>query len=256
MKKIFLLSSLSLLLLSCEKDDILPTVRIDPPANKGIVTYPDATTETVTICNQVWSTKNLNVIAYRDGTPIKDASVLSSDPKNGIWSWPGNDSIKYGNRGRMYNYSAVSNPRNIAPVGYHVPTLAEWYKLLNCLDPNGSQKKYYYKAANYLKQAGYSNWKKTEDPLIYPDIATNSSRFTAVPAGVAKRRIWQASQWPTKVFIDANQTNEWAYILTADGYIIQMNYLTGVMDMGFQVESSKNHLDKYDLMYSVRLIKD
>ena len=39
--------------------------------------------------------------------------------------------------GRLYNYSAVVDVRNIAPMGWHVPSYAEWGILQNYLIANG-----------------------------------------------------------------------------------------------------------------------
>ncbi|MBK9681535.1 MAG: hypothetical protein IPO69_22215 [Saprospiraceae bacterium] len=66
-----------------------------------------------------------------------------------------------------YNWYAATNPRNIAPLGWHVPTRAEWVSLIDYLGG-------IFVAGSKLKAK--ERWLDNSD-------ATNSSGFTAYPAG-------------------------------------------------------------------------
>lgn len=128
---------------------------------------------TVTICNQTWMLKNLDVSTYRNGDPIpqvtNDAQWASLT--TGAWCWYNNDSATYAALyGKLYNWYAVNDPRGLAPSGWHIPTREEWTELADCLGGSGV-------AGGAMKEAGYAHW-------FYPNTgATNSSGFTGLPAG-------------------------------------------------------------------------
>jgi len=89
----------------------------------------------VNIGAQKWSNQNLDVTKYRNGDPIPyvSNSNLWNGLRTGAWCWYLNDSANYSSYGRLYNWYAVNDPRGIAPVGWHVPTDAEWTELTNYL---------------------------------------------------------------------------------------------------------------------------
>jgi uncharacterized protein (TIGR02145 family) len=71
---------------------------------------------------------------------------------------------------RLYNWNAVSDSRNIAPAGWHVPTDAEWTTLTDYLGGEDV-------AGGKLKETETSHW-------LNPNTdATNESGFTALPGG-------------------------------------------------------------------------
>ena len=83
--------------------------------------------ETVVIGTQEWTTKNLNVIKYRNGDIIPEVK----DPKKwaklttGAWCYYKNDPKNGGIYGKLYNWYAVNDPRGLAPEGFHIPSLEE-----------------------------------------------------------------------------------------------------------------------------------
>jgi len=97
------------------------------PCTDTLVDYDGNTYQTVKIGDQWWMAENLNVIHYRNGDIIPHISVEST--------WAGLTSgayCEYGDiaaYGRLYNWYAVSDPRDIAPVGWHVPTDDDWKQL-------------------------------------------------------------------------------------------------------------------------------
>ncbi|HEX4957634.1 MAG TPA: fibrobacter succinogenes major paralogous domain-containing protein [Lacibacter sp.] len=126
----------------------------------------------VTICSQVWMQKNLEVTTYRNGDPIPQVT----DPNvwmtltTGAWCYYNNDPATGAIYGKLYNGFAVHDPRGLAPAGWRIPTNDDWTVLTNCL---GGE----ILAGGKLKEKGTKHWAQPNTA------ATNSSRFTALPAG-------------------------------------------------------------------------
>jgi len=128
--------------------------------------------ESVTIGTQVWMLKNLNVTKYRNGDAIANVtdSVQWSNLTTGAYCNYDNISANADTYGRLYNWYAVNDSRNIAPTGWHVATDAEWTTLTTYLGGLSV-------AGGKLKEAGITHWNS-------PNFrATNSSGFTALPGG-------------------------------------------------------------------------
>ncbi|MES2430898.1 MAG: FISUMP domain-containing protein [Bacteroidota bacterium] len=127
---------------------------------------------TVRICDQVWSAKNLHVSRYRNGNIIPQVtdSLIWVTLKTGAWCWYKNDSATYSGYGKLYNWYAVNDPRGLAPAGYHVPRKDEWDQLATCLGGKAI-------AGGVLKETGTTHW------LTPNTNATNTSKFTALPGG-------------------------------------------------------------------------
>jgi len=91
--------------------------------------------QTVKIGDRIWMTSNLNVTHYQNGDlidNIKDSETWSR-LSTGAWCYYNNDTINEKQNGKLYNFYAVSDNRNIAPKGWHVATNAEWRVLKNYL---------------------------------------------------------------------------------------------------------------------------
>jgi len=88
------------------------------------------------ICGQIWTTVNLDVSTYRNGDiipQVTDATAWFS-LSTGAWCWYYNDSAaNHATCGKLYNWAALNDPRGLAPIGWHIPTNAEWDRLINCL---------------------------------------------------------------------------------------------------------------------------
>jgi uncharacterized protein (TIGR02145 family) len=95
-----------------------------------------------TVGTQVWSTKNLNVATYRNGDPIPFATN-QSDWDNyaanqiGAYRYYNDDPTTETIYGKWYNSYAVQDVRNLAPTGYHIPTIGEWETLDSYLSSQG-----------------------------------------------------------------------------------------------------------------------
>jgi len=116
--------------------------------------------------------ENLKTTKYRNGDEIPnitDASVWSV-LTTGAWSYQNNDPT-YGTKyGKLYNWYAVADSRNIAPVGWHVPTDPEWTILSDYLGGENV-------AGGKLKETGTLNW------LNINSGATNETGFSGIPGG-------------------------------------------------------------------------
>jgi uncharacterized protein (TIGR02145 family) len=136
----------------------------------------------VTIGTQIWSSNNLDVTTYRDGTPIPQVS----DPtqwvglQTGAWCYYNNVTSNGTIYGKLYNWHAVagihdvdpSTPNKIlAPQGWHIPNDAEWTTLTTFLGG-------IYVAGGKMKSTGTTLWNSPNEG------ATNSSGFTGLPGGI------------------------------------------------------------------------
>ncbi len=127
----------------------------------------------VTICNQVWMSKNLEVSKYRNGDDIPQVTDAATwvSLTTGAWCYYNNDPATGAIYGKLYNWFAVNDPRGLAPAGWHVASDLEWTTLTECL--GGSSV-----AGGKMKEIGTAHW-------MTPNAdATNSSGFTALPAGL------------------------------------------------------------------------
>lgn len=127
--------------------------------------------QTVTIGKQVWTTKNLNVDKFRNGDPIPQAKTdeeweRASDNNQPAWCYHDNDTNNGEKYGKLYNWYAVNDPRGLAPLGYHIPTDAEWSILTDYLGAEG---------ATGGKMKATSGWRAPNKE------ASNSSGFSGLP---------------------------------------------------------------------------
>jgi len=163
------------------------------PADMDSITFkrPAVNLIHVTICNQVWATRNLDVTTYSDGTPIPQVTdqLAWASLTTGAWRYYNNDPANNAVYGKLYNWYAVAGiydaasladptlRKNISPTGWHVSTDTEWSTLINCLDPTANGGNNTNVAGGALKETGTTHW-------ISPNTgATNSSGFTGLPGG-------------------------------------------------------------------------
>jgi uncharacterized protein (TIGR02145 family) len=106
----------------------------------GLLTDIDGNTyPTVLIGKQEWMAENLKVTKFQDGTEIPRVTDINTWNllTTGALCEYNNDSEKVRVYGRLYNYLAVVNTRNICPAGWHVPSDEEWITLSNYLINSG-----------------------------------------------------------------------------------------------------------------------
>jgi uncharacterized protein (TIGR02145 family) len=146
--------------------------RIEILEGKKILDIDGNIYNTVKIGNQVWMKENLRTSKYNNGELI--ANIPGSDVwaglPTGAYCWYNNDSATYNiPYGKLYNWFAVDTG-NLCPIGWHVPSNADWTILTNYLGGLSV-------AGGKLKEAGYDHW-------LSPNTnATNESGFTAVGTG-------------------------------------------------------------------------
>ena len=140
----------------------------------------------VTIGTQIWSSTNLDVTTYRDGTPIPQVTDPTqwASLTTGAWCYYENNTANVTTYGKLYNWYAVagihdtdsSTPNKIlAPTGWHIPSDSEWTTLTTFLGGESV-------AGGKMKstgtiQAGTGLW---NDPNT---AATNASGFSGLPGG-------------------------------------------------------------------------
>ena len=154
----------TILLFSCGKNE---------GVNKNVtIQENNASLQEIKIGDQTWATTNLNVSRFRNGDEIPEAKTSKEWDKAGAdgkpaWCYYDNDSANGKKYGKLYNWYAVTDVRDLAPKGWHVPTDAEWTILTDNL---GGEEV----AGTKIKSK--SGW-------IENGNGTNTSGFAGLPGG-------------------------------------------------------------------------
>ncbi|TRX72185.1 fibrobacter succinogenes major paralogous domain-containing protein [Carboxylicivirga sp. M1479] len=150
------------------------TAIFNPDKKYGNVSDIDGNVyKTIKIGDQTWMAENLRVTRFRNG----DAIINITD--NDMWSIQEvaaycnynntEDLDTIATYGRLYNWYAAGDSRNIAPKGWRVATPEDWNILIDHLGGDAL-------AGGKLKEAGDEHWES-------PNEADNSSGFTGQPGG-------------------------------------------------------------------------
>jgi uncharacterized protein (TIGR02145 family) len=96
--------------------------------------YAQQSFESVTIGEQTWMTKNLDVSTFRNGDTIphaqtEDEWLKAGENKQPAWCYFKNDPRNGENYGKLYNWYAVNDSRGLAPEGWHIPNRDEYVEL-------------------------------------------------------------------------------------------------------------------------------
>jgi uncharacterized protein (TIGR02145 family) len=147
---------------------------------------------TVKIGNQIWMAENLKTTKYRSGADIPNIT-LPADWGNtalvtGAWCYRDNMDSNNVIIGKLYNWWAANDTRNIAPLGWHVPSIGEYDTLGSFL--GGKEI-----AAAKMKDPSARYWVAISEPP-----ATNESGFSARGTGKCS---------PSGVFNDPNHAYFW-----------------------------------------------
>jgi len=162
----------------------------------------------VKIGTQVWMVQNLRTTKYRNGdligTTTPDTLDIRTENKPKYqWIYKGYED-KVAIYGRLYTWYAVSDSRNIAPLGWHVPSYGEWATLIDYLDEQ-------YISGAKLKETATTHW-------ITPNAgADNSTGFTALPGG--NREVdgafnyigYHGSWWSTDEYLSDYAWNQYLF---------------------------------------------
>ncbi|MFH0894581.1 MAG: fibrobacter succinogenes major paralogous domain-containing protein [Bacteroidota bacterium] len=128
--------------------------------------------KTVKIGSQEWTDANLNVSKFKNGDIIPEAKNIEefiqacSDLKP-IWINYENETANGTVYGKIYNYYAVQDSRGLAPVGFHIPTDAEWKQMIDELGGSDNAGK---------KLKSIKGWDENGN-------GDNKSGFNALPGG-------------------------------------------------------------------------
>ena len=108
-----------------------------------IITDIDGNTyHSIKIGTQVWMVENLKTTKYRNGDLISNVTdgTAWNNLTTGAYCNYNNDVNNTVTYGRLYNWYAVNDSRNIAPAGWHIPTDAEWTTLTSFVGASSGKK--------------------------------------------------------------------------------------------------------------------
>jgi uncharacterized protein (TIGR02145 family) len=159
---------------------------------------------------QEWMAANLRTANYANGDPIPTVVIMDEwcELGTGAWVHYEQDAQYEDPYGKLYNWFAVDDARNVCPAGWHVPSDVEWTALVDYLGGPLD-------AGGKMKTVGTAYW---QDPNV---LATNESGFSGVGGGGAQGVLctfgalgtegtcWSSTPWST--------TGAWFYSLNA-GY--------------------------------------
>lgn len=169
----------TVLFASCTEDSVSPSdlnetkdAIFNPNATYGTMTDQDGNSyKTITIGSLTWMVENLRTTHFRDGSKInsiQDSASWRALTTAAYCTYTNATSAMNTTYGLIYNGYCIQDIRNIAPTGWHIPTITEWYELIDNVGGKAV-------AGGKLKESGTSHWTS-------PNLdATNSSGFTAIP---------------------------------------------------------------------------
>ena len=183
---------------------------------------------TTSISNTYWTTKNLTVTHYRNGDIIPQVTDPTQwqNLTTGAWCYYNNDPTNEAIYGKLYNWYAATDPRGLAPTGYHIPSDNEWTTLSNYLGGVNV-------AGGKLKATGITLW---QSPNLN---ATNSSGFNGIPGG--NRNLYGT-------FYSINQNAYWISSSLQNAYCCGSGYVAGY---GVSVNKDDGTLDLGKLHYDI-----
>lgn len=190
---------------------------------------------TITINSQTWMQKNLNVNHYKNGDVIPQVinGNLWANLTTGAWCYYENNTANGPIYGKLYNWYAVTDPRGLAPNGWHIPSDNEWTMLTNYL---GGE----LVAGGKMKETGFAHWL---DPNTG---ATNTSGFTGIPIGC---RWWQGG-----IFTSYGNSNSTWWSSTQ--YDAENAWQRGLNFSTVVVYRDNSHIFKKTMGLSVRCVKN
>jgi len=150
------------------------TAVFNPDKTYGTVTDIDWNVyKTIVIGTQTWMAENLRVTRYQNGDiipNIADTAQWAHLESGAFCNYNNTEDLDtIATYGRLYNWYAAADSRNIAPKGWRVPTQNDWRTLTYFLGES--------LAGRLLKESGTLNW-------VSPNhAADNTTGFSALPGG-------------------------------------------------------------------------
>ena len=214
-----------------------------PIIETGTVTDIDGNVyKTVNINGKWWMAENLKVKRYNNRDSVNFVSVTNFQLDSATWNnlqtgayciidniYESSQNYQGKMFGFLYNFYAVSDSRNIAPAGWHIPTDDEWKNLEEYIGMSSSDlDKVNWRGSNEgnkLKIEGPAGWNKSYDE--YSIWGTNDFGFSAIGGGCCMYNgIWgepgtfSTGFWWTSTlkenkawyrYLDYNKTNVFRY---------------------------------------------
>jgi uncharacterized protein (TIGR02145 family) len=210
-------------------DSVLADEVINVPLQPGIRDIDGTFYNVVQIGDQTWMSENLRTSRYSNGDPIPN--IVSSSEwaacTSGAWCTYENDAANEAIYGKLYNWYAVADSRNVCPTGWRVPSDLDWSILIDFLGGEVV-------AGGKMKSLIHWSLPNSE--------ATNESAFEGFPSGYRYsfngfyNSIGYSGYWWS--------STEATYLYT---WYLNINYDNGNADRNF---TSKNN------GFSVRCLKD
>jgi uncharacterized protein (TIGR02145 family) len=172
--------------------------------------------KTIKLGNQWWMAENLKTTHFSNGDSIPEVTDFSwGSLTMGAQCVYIPDSLQV--YGRLYNWKAVMDSRNIAPIGWHVPSDEEWKELEMYLGMSQYEADFTgwrgTDEGDKLKESGSSHWMSPHTA------ATNESKFNGLPGGcrfdtglfghITRHGLW----WTTTEY---DSTHAWQRVLRYD----------------------------------------
>ena len=190
------------------------------------------TYHTIKIGNQIWMVENLKTTKYRNGDIIESPTDGWITTYTGAQCCYNNDYYYSSIYGRLYNWYATIDSRNIAPTGWHVPSDNEWNMLITYLGG-------YSVAQNKMKEIGTTHW------LTYNSNITNESGFTALPCGYRDfgsigifSSLGSYTSWWSTTSSTTNTGRAWCFDIHSDNTIERGTYGKAA---GFSIRCLKDY---------------
>ena len=204
--------------------------------------------KTAQIGNQVWMAENLKVRHFRNGEPIlisRDRSRCEShiNSKKSAVYISEEDNSEYLKYGFLYSPEIMFDERNLAPEGWHIPTLLEWKELVRYL--GGADV-----AGRKLKSS--QGWKResNQPPTYGYKICefggTNDFGFSALPSGMME-----------SCYQNAIDVGMYAWYWAADKHkSIQSRTRYGYFNLNYYKGNSTMACSPINKYLAIRCIKD
>jgi uncharacterized protein (TIGR02145 family) len=133
------------------------------------------TLKSVTIGHQQWQSVNLDVSTFRNGEAIPEAKTAQAWQEAGrlgkpAWCHYQYDPANGKKFGKLYNWYAVHDSRQLAPPGWHIADASEWQTLVDASGGGNA-------AGGNLKERGTVHWHSPNSGAV------NTDGFAARPGG-------------------------------------------------------------------------